>query len=326
MKASTKPVPSAVHPAAPQARKVAAPLSTRRALVWSLVWLLVGLLAGLPLLVLEGASTAVDYWTVYVLERSLSLDNVFVFLLILGYFAVPASNRRRALIWGVVAALILRAVAIVLGAELLERFHIISYILGGVVLVVAWRMLRGSAEELDPGQSPLIRVVRRLMRVTEDPSSRRFIERRDGRTEITPIGLALVAIIAADVTFAIDSIPAAFGVTREAIVIWSANAAALLGLTSLFVLVEALVRRFRYMSQTLAAILAFIGFRLLAEEFVAIPPAASLAVVVGLLIGGLLLSVLADRRRPPPAAEQETRRPPRCPPVVVDPGGRPRTT
>jgi tellurite resistance protein TerC len=292
-------------------------LTARRAAWLSLGWLGIGLAVGLPLLGLADSDEAVSYWTVYVLERSLSLDNVFVFLLVLDYFAIPREHRLRLVRWGIVGALAVRAVTIAAGAALIDAVSVITYLLGAVLLVLALRMLRGHDEPIDPESGTLLRIVRRVLPVTGDASSGRFAVRSGGMWSISPLGLALFAFVVADLTFAVDSISAALGITTDFLAIWLANALALLGLVPLLVLVRALVRRFRYLSQTFAALLAFIGLRLLTEDVVAVGPLVSLGGVAAIVGLGLLLSLIGDRLAPPPSAVQAQRRPPRCPPGHV---------
>jgi tellurite resistance protein TerC len=294
-------------------------LTVRHAIWLSVVWLVVGLAVGLPLLSLHDSETAVSYWAVYVLERTLSLDNVFVFLLILGYFELTGAHARRVVWWAIAGALVVRAAAIALGVELIEQFSAVRYLLGALLLVFAVRMLRPEHEPLDPEDSAVVRAVRRVVPIAGDPDPSRFVTRAGGRLALTRTGLALAAMIAADITFAVDSIPAALGITHDAAPIWLANATALLGLIPLLVLVRALVRRFRYMRQTLAVVLALIGARLLAESAVTIGPLASLGLIVAVLAMGVIASLIADRRDPPAPAEEEQRRPPRCPPMHVEP-------
>jgi len=290
-------------------------MTVRHAIWLSVVWLAVGFLVGLPLLSLGDSETAVSYWAVYVLERTLSLDNVFVFLLILGYFELTGSLARRVVWWAIAGALVLRALAILLGVELIERFSAVRYVLGAVLLLFAMRMLRPEQQPFDPQANPAIRGIRRVIPLDDDADARRFVTRDGRRIAITSTGIALIAMVAADVTFAVDSIPAALGITHAPGPIWLANATALLGLIPLLVLVRALVRRFRYMRQTLAVVLALIGVRLLAESVVVLSPLASLAIIVAVLIVGVVVSVIADPRAPPHPAEEAQRRPPRCPPV-----------
>jgi tellurite resistance protein TerC len=294
-------------------------LSTRRAAWLSVAWLAAGLAVALPLAGLGGGDRTVSYLAVYVVERTLSLDNVFIFLLILDFFVVPKPYRRRVVLWAIALALVVRAGAIVVGAALIERFDFVTYVLGALLLVVAIRTLssRDDAADFENGLS--VRALRRVVPLTRDSEGGRFLLRRDGRRAITPLGLALFALVAADITFAVDSIPAAFGITTDAAVIWLANALALAGLVPLLVLVRALVRRFRFMPQTLAAVLIFIALRLLLEHVITIGPIVSLVVIAALLIAGVLVSLAADRRAPPSGAARDERRPPRCPPAVIAP-------
>jgi len=292
----------------------AVPITTRRAAWLSVLWLAAGLALGLLVLASLGTERAVNYWSVYVLERSLSLDNVFVFLLILDYFLIPREHRRRVVRWGIVCALALRALTIAVGAALLETFSVVTYMLGAVLLLLAARMLRSRDEPIDPGRSSAVRVLQRLVPLTGDASSGRLLARTEGGWAVTPIGLAVVALVLADLTFAVDSISGSFGITTDFVAIWLANALALLGLVPLLVLVRALVQRFRYMSQTLAVVLLFIALRLLTEDVVSLSPLVSLVGIAAILIAGLLASVIRDVVAPPHVTELAKRRPPRCPP------------
>ena len=283
--------------------------SFRESAYWSLGWLILGLLVTIPIALLSGSEDGVNYVTVYLIERTLSLDNLVVFLLIFGYFAVPAEQRGVLLFWGIVLALAMRGVAIVVGVELIERFHVVIYVLGLTLLFLAYRMWQGSAEHVDPDHNPLVRLARRFYPVTDYQGSR-FTVGEGGRRSLTPLALALMSVVAADIAFAVDSIPAAFAITDDALVIWAANGFALLGLRALFVLVEELIRRFRYLNQTVAIVLGVVAVKLLIAEVWKVPALLSLALVVGLFAGGIVLSVIADRRdqgggEPPPGGSGE---------------------
>ena len=191
---------------------------------------------------------------------------------------------------------------------------------GALLLFVAYRALRGADEASDPAANPMLRVVRRLVPTTDDFRGRRLFVREAGRLYGTPLLLVVVAVVAADIAFAVDSIPAAFAVTRDPLVIWTANAFALLGLGSLLALVEILVRRFRYVDETIALVLAFVGIKILAADVVQISDLGSLAIVAALLAGGIVASLVADRLDPPQATEEAARRPPRCPRELRTPG------
>jgi tellurite resistance protein TerC len=281
------------------------------AIAWSIGWLLLAVAIAVGI-ALAGGPTG-EWATVYLIERSLSLDNVFLFSLLLAYFLVPPELRGRAIVIGIAGALLLRGVAIVGGLALIETVEAIVYLVGLLLLYVAYRAFRGTADESDPSANPVLRLVRRAVPTTAEFRGRRLFIREEGRLYGTPLLLVVVAIVAADIAFAVDSIPAAFAVTRDPVVIWTANAFALLGLGSLLALVEILVRRFRYLGKTIALILAFVGIKILTADVVHISDLGSLAVIAVLLTGGAAASLVADRLDPPHPTEEATRRPPRCP-------------
>jgi tellurite resistance protein TerC len=270
----------------------------REAVIWSIGWLALSLLATVPVLILEGSENAVSYTTVYLIERSLSLDNLFVFLLLFAYFGVPYEHRPRLLFWGIVAALAMRGIFILLGVELIERFHFVIYLLGAGLIVLAYRIWRGVAENVDPDKNLMVRLVRRFYPVTGEFHGHHWFVKREGRRWATPLFLCLAAVVFADLAFAIDSIPAAFAITREPLIIWMGNVFALLGLRALFVLVESLIERFRYLDETIAIVLGLVGVKLLIEDLVKIGPVVSLAIIAVAFTIGILLSIRADRRDP----------------------------
>ena len=270
--------------------------SFREAAAWSIGWLVLSLLAALVVLAFRDGEDAVLYTTVYLIERSLSLDNLFVFLLLFAYFVVPYELRPRLLFWGIVAALALRAVFILAGITLINQFHFVVYVLGVALLFLAYRIFRGVEEQVDPEANLMVRLVRRLYPVTSEFRDGRWFVREDGGRHTTPLFLCLVAIVFADIAFAIDSIPAAFAITRDSFLIWMGNVFALLGMRALFVLVEGLIRRFRYLDQTIAVVLGLVAVKLLTEDLYEVGPLLSLAVIAVIFTGGMLASVAADRR------------------------------
>jgi tellurite resistance protein TerC len=272
--------------------------SFKEAAWWSVGWLALSLLAAVPVLLLEGSEDAVLYTTVYLIERSLSLDNLFVFLLLFAYFGVPYERRPRLLYWGIVAALAMRGLFILGGSELIEQFHVVLYLLGGALIVLAVRIWRGVSENVDPDRNLMVRAVRRVYPVTSEFHGGHWFVRKEGRRFATPLFLCLAAIVFADIAFAIDSIPAAFAITRDPLLIWMGNVFALLGMRALFVLVESLVARFRYLDETIAIVLGLVGVKLLIEDIVKIGPVASLAGIAVAFTVGIALSVRADRRDP----------------------------
>ena len=283
--------------------------SFREGVVWSIGWLVLSLLAAVPLLLLDehGAEDAVTYVTVYFIERSLSLDNLFVFLLLFAYFGVPTEHRARLLFWGIAAALVLRGLAILGGVALLEQLHFFIYVLGVLLLILAYRILQGVDENVDPDRNFVVRLVRRIFPVTRGFEGKHWFVRRDRTLYATPLFVCLAAIVAADIAFAIDSIPAAFAITRDSVLIWMGNVFALLGLRALFVLVEGLIRRFRYLDETIAIVLGIVAVKLLAEDLYKVGPVMTLAIVFVAFGIGIVASVIADRRDPDAAAKRDER-------------------
>jgi tellurite resistance protein TerC len=263
---------------------------------WSLGWLVLSLAAALIVWWLDDGEAAVLYTTVYLIERSLSLDNLFVFILLFAYFAVPYELRARLLFWGIIFAIVLRGLAIAGGIALIEQFHFVIYVLGVLLIVLAVRIWRGVEENVDPDRNLMVRLVRRFFPVTSTYHEHHWLVRVGGVRHATPVLLCLSAIVFADIAFAIDSIPAAFAITQDPLLIWMGNIFALLGLRALFVLVEGLMRRFRYLDETIAVVLGLVGVKLLIEDAVHISPEASLGFVALAFTIGILLSLRTDRR------------------------------
>jgi TerC family integral membrane protein len=283
----------------------------REAIVWSAGWLVLSLAVAAGIALTGGP--AGEWTTVYLIERSLSLDNVFLFSLLLAYFLVPTDLRGRVILVGIAGALLLRGLAIATGLTLIESLGAVVYAFGVLLVYLAYRTFRGAADESDPSANPILRLLQRALPTTDGFRGRRLLIREGGRLYGTPLLFAIVAIIVADIAFAVDSIPAAFAVTRDPVVIWTANAFALLGLGSMLALVDILVRRFRYLGKTIALVLGFVGIKILADDLVHIGDVGSLVVIVALLAGGVVASYVGDRLDPPHPAEKATRRPPRCP-------------
>jgi tellurite resistance protein TerC len=279
----------------------------RESVAWSVGWLVLGLAVTGPVWAINGSEHAVNYVTVYLIERSLSLDNLFVFILLFAYFGVPYGLRPRLLFWGIIAALVLRGLAILGGTALIEQFHVVLYVLGVLLLVLAYRIYRGAGDEVDPDRNFVVRQVRRIFPVTDGFRGPHWFVRYSGQMHVTPAFLCLTAIVAADIAFAVDSIPAAFAITRDPLIIWMGNVFALIGLRSLFVLVEGLIRRFRYLDQTIAVVLGLIAAKLLLEPVVKVGPVASLAGVALAFAVGIGASLLGDKRDPEGAEERRAR-------------------
>ncbi len=274
--------------------RASAPL--RAALVWSIVWTAVGLGFAVLLAVAGDDAAAGEYLAGFLIEKSLSLDNLFVFAVLLSFFAVPEEQRRMVLLCGIALAVGLRMVFIVVGAAALDTFEATTYLLGAILAFTAVRIARQSGEEIDPETTPAMRVLQRTTPMARDYDGSRLTTLEDGRRMATPLLAALVMVAAFDLMFAIDSIPAVFAVTRETFVVFAANAFSLLGMVSLYFLLEEMLKRFRHLNLALAAILGYVAAKMLLEEVWHPPLALSLAVIVGALAMAVATSALAERR------------------------------
>jgi TerC family integral membrane protein len=297
----------------------------RESAIWSAVYVGIAVLFGALVLWFSGGEYAGEYFAGYVTEKSLSVDNLFVFVLIMSTFAVPRALQQKVLLSGIVFALALRTVFILVGAAAIENFSWVFYLFGAILIYTAWVQARsgGHSGDQDYQENAVLRFTRKVLPTTEDYSSDRMTVRIDGKRFITPLAVALIAIGTADVLFAVDSIPAIFGLTQETFLVFAANAFSLLGLRQLYFLIDGLLDRLVYLSYGLAVILGFIGAKLVihalhtnalpfvngGEHVTAIPEIStpvSLAVIVGTLVVTTVAS-LAKRRREPVAATPTVR-------------------
>jgi len=294
----------------------------RESAIWSAVYVGIAIVFGLLVLWFSGAEYAGEYFAGYVTEKSLSIDNLFVFVLIMSTFAVPRELQQKVLLFGITFALALRTVFILVGAAAIENFSWVFYLFGAILIYTAWVQARsgGHGGDEDFQENAVLRVVRRILPTTEDYHSDRMTVRVDGKRFITPLAVALIAIGSADVIFAVDSIPAIFGLTQETYLVFAANAFSLLGLRQLFFLIDGLLDRLVYLAYGLAVILGFIGAKLVIHalhtnelpfinggEHVTAIPEISTAVSLGVIVGTLVVTTVASlaRRRPEPVPAGE---------------------
>jgi tellurite resistance protein TerC len=277
-------------------RKPHAP-STKEAAIESAVWISIGLAFTGVMAFWHGSQAATEYISGYLIEKSLSVDNVFVWALIMSYFAVPRKYQFRVLFWGVFGALVLRFIFIFAGVELLERFEWMLFVFGGFLLITAFRMLRhGDDDEVHPENNPVLRVVRRIVPSTTEYDGQKMFVRRAGKLLATPLFAVLIVIETSDVVFAVDSIPAILAVSREQFIVFSSNAFAILGLRALYFLLADLRDKFSYLQQGLAVILAFVGVKMIVAEWWHIPTPLSLGVIALVLAVAILASIRKDAR------------------------------
>lgn len=274
-------------------------VSIREAFALSVFWVGLALLFNLGVYHEFGRHTAMEFLAGYLIEKALSVDNIFVFLVIFSYFNVPSKYRHRMLIWGVLGAIVLRVIFILAGAALLARFHWVTYVFGGFLIYTGIRLLSHGEETVDPGKNPMLRLFRRILPVTDDYHGFRLVTRHGGRLMATPLLLVLLTIEGSDLLFAVDSIPAVFAVTRDPFIVFTSNIFAILGLRALFFLLAGIIDQFRYLKYGLGLVLSFVGVKmLLVAVGVKVPIGLSLSVIAGLLFGSVVLSVL----RPAPGA------------------------
>jgi tellurite resistance protein TerC len=250
---------------------------------WSVVWIALALTFNGIIWLKFGPQLATEFLTGYLIEKSLSVDNIFVFVVIFGAFGVPAAYQHRVLFWGILGALILRATMIFAGVAMLERFHWMIYVFGAFLIVTGLRLLRQSDGDPDPEKSWFMRLVRRVIPATSRYDGKKFFTIENGKRLATPLFMALVLVELSDVIFALDSIPAIFAVTRDPFIVFTSNIFAIMGLRSLFFLLAGVMDRFVYLKIGLAGVLVFVGAKMALIDFIKIPSAASLLVIATML-------------------------------------------
>ena len=282
-------------------------VGVKEAAIWSVVWISLALLFNSLLYFWQGQRVALEFLGGYLLEKSLSVDNIFVFVMIFGYFATPGQYQHRVLYWGILTALVLRGTMILAGAALLTRFEFLIGVFGLLLIVTAFRMAKNDESEVDLSQNWVVRTVRRYLPVTAEYHGQHFTVVQNGVRMITPLLLVLLVVETSDVIFAIDSIPAVFGITRDPFIVYTSNVFAILGLRSLYFLLAGVVDKFHYLKLGLAIVLGFVGIKMvvesgstyLMEHPIHVPIQWSLALIFTVLAASVVISLLF----PPPVKE-----------------------
>jgi len=281
-------------------------MTTRSALIWSAVWISLGLSFSLAVWAWRGGVAAQEYLAGYLIEESLSIDNLFVFMIVFGSLGIALRNQRKVLFWGIFGAIVMRGVFILVGVSILERFEWVIYLFGALLVFTAYRLIRAHGLQADPDRNPLVRIARRLFPVDVEYQGNAFTVRKAGRRMLTPLMIALVAVESADVVFAVDSVPAVLAVTDDAFVAFTSNVAAILGLRALYFALAGSLQRFAYLSWGLAIVLGFVGVKMLLSQVIHIPVYVSLSVIVVAVGGAVLVSLWMTRdglgTPPPPEA------------------------
>jgi tellurite resistance protein TerC len=277
----------------------------KEAASWSLVWVLLAVAFGGLVWVWRGWPAASDFVTAYLIEESLSVDNLFVFLLIFHYFQVPKQYEHRVLFWGILGALVMRAGFILAGVALLQTFHWIFYVFGLLLIFTGIRLALGKDKKIQPERNPVLRLFRRLVPVTSEYEGGRFIVRRDGRRWATPLLLVLIVVETTDLIFAVDSIPAVLAITQDPFIVYTSNVFAIMGLRSLYFALAGMMRLFHYLHYGLALILILVGAKMLLSDWYEIPSGAALATVAGILTIAVVLSLWFPRTAESPSEQPE---------------------
>ncbi len=276
-------------------------VTKKEAALWSLVWILLAMAFNAGIYYVNGPVRALEFLTGYLIEYSLSVDNIFVFIMVFSYFAVPETYRHRVLFWGILGALLMRGLFIVVGAALLQRFHWIIYLFGAFLVFTGIKMLFKEETAVNPEDNPVIKLLRRIMPITERYEGQRLFVTRQGQRFATPLLVVLMTIESTDLIFAVDSVPAIFAVTDDPFIVYTSNVFAILGLRSLYFLLEGVMGLFCYLRSGLGSVLGFVGMKMVLADVYKIPIGISLGVIVGLLG----LSILASLLFPPKRVEAE---------------------
>jgi tellurite resistance protein TerC len=286
----------------------------REALIWTGVWIGMALLFNLGVYLWFGARTGLEFLTGYLIEKALSVDNIFVFLVIFAYFRVPGALQHRVLFWGILGALVTRAIFILLGAALLHRFHWVIYLFGGFLVFTGIKLLFQGEGEVHPERNPVLRLFARLVPTVTDYRGARFTVIQAGRRYATPLLMVLIVVETTDLVFAVDSIPAIFAVTRDPFIVYTSNIFAILGLRALFFVLAGTMNKFHYLQVGLGLVLAFVGVKMLIADVYKVPVGISLGVIATLLAGSMIASLLRPPVAPPlPHPADDTDPVPRSP-------------
>jgi tellurite resistance protein TerC len=270
-------------------------ITIREALLWSLAWIALAVTFGLVLLYFRGRQPALEFFTGYIVEKALSVDNLFVFLVVFRVFAVRDEYQQRVLGYGILGALLLRGAMIAVGAALIARFSWTMYAFGGFIVLVGVHMLIARHAESDPQKNFLVRYFSRHLRLTKEYREAKFFVRENGQLFATPLFLVLLVVEITDVTFAVDSIPAVFGITRDPFIVFTSNVFAILGLRALYFLLAAVLEKLKYLKIGLALVLIFVGAKMIVEPWLEISVQLSLGIVVGMLLLTILFSLPAKK-------------------------------
>ncbi|HEX3006825.1 MAG TPA: TerC family protein [Bacteroidales bacterium] len=272
-------------------------VSVKEALTWTFVWIFLALIFNGIIYYWRGQQQALEYFTGYLVEKALSVDNIFVFIMIFGYFQIPTKYQHKVLFWGILGALIMRVIFIFAGVALLERFHFTIYVFGALLIFTGIKMFNHSGSKINPDQNPVIRFFKKFMPVSQMLHEDKFFTRIDGKRYATPLFLVLILIETTDVIFAVDSIPAILAITQDQFIVYTSNVFAILGLRSLYFALAGIVHRFWLLSYGLAIVLVFVGLKMIMIDFYKIPIEWSLLFIATVIAASIFLSLRFKNNR-----------------------------
>lgn len=272
-------------------------VSVKEALTWTFVWIFLSLVFNVIIYFWRGQQQALEYFTGYLVEKALSVDNIFVFIMIFTYFQIPAKYQHKVLFWGIIGALIMRVIFIFAGVALLEKFHFTIYLFGALLIFTGIKMFNHSNSKIDPDKNPVLRFFKKFMPVTQTLHEDKFFTRIDGRRFATPLFLVLILIETTDLIFAVDSIPAILAITQDQFIVYTSNVFAILGLRSLYFALAGVVHRFWLLSYGLAIVLIFVGIKMILIDFYKIPIEWSLLFIATIIAGSIFLSLKIKNKK-----------------------------
>lgn len=267
-------------------------VTIKEAVIWTGVWITLAMCFNALIYYWQGQAKALEFFTGYVIEKSLSVDNIFVFVLIFSYFKIPSIHQHKILFWGIIGALIMRAAFIFAGVAMLEKFHWTIYLFGAILIYTGYKMLVQKEKTIEPEKNPVIKLFRRIMPVTHELHDGNFFVKQNGKRFATPLFLVLLLVETTDLIFAVDSIPAILAITQDQFIVYTSNVFAILGLRSLYFALAGMIDKFRYLSTGLAMILIFVGIKMMIVDFYKLPILIALLVIVVILITSIIASLM----------------------------------
>ncbi|HNU90446.1 MAG TPA: TerC family protein [Spirochaetota bacterium] len=271
-------------------------IKVREALAWTGFWIALALLFNAGVYYFEGTQKALEFLTAYLIEKSLSVDNIFVFLMVFSYFGIPPKYQHRVLFWGIIGALIMRAAFILVGVALIERIHWIIYVFGAFLIFIGIKMALEKEKEIHPEKNPVLKYFRKIMPVTKEFVGHDFFTKKGNRWAATPLFVVLLVIESTDIVFAVDSIPAVLAISHDPFIVYTSNVFAILGLRALYFAIAGVMRLFHYLNYGLAFILIFVGIKMILADYYKLPVSAALGVIAGVLAISVIASIMFPKK------------------------------